>query len=137
MGSRRTAGLALIAALALHNLEEGLAYALLRDRVAAMLDAYGVTWWRPEPAVFALALTFLTLAVGALAAWAATGVSTSGKIFTLRAVAVVLLLNVPVPHLTAAWASGGYAPGAITAVLVNLPVSVWVLWTLRRSPQPE
>ena len=89
------------------------------------------------PAVFALALTFLTLAVGALAAWAATGVSGSSKIFALRAVAVVLLLNVPVPHLTAAWASGGYAPGAITAVLVNLPVAIWVLWALRRPPQPE
>jgi hypothetical protein len=137
MSSRRTAGLAVIAALALHNLEEGVAYALLRDQVESILDAYGVTWWRPEPAVFALALTFLTLGVGALAAWAATGVSTSSKIFALRAVAVVLLLNVPVPHLTAAWAAGGYAPGAITAVLVNLPVSLWVLWTLRRSPQPE
>ena len=137
MGRRRIAGLALIAALALHNLEEGLAYALLRGQVESILDAYGVSWWRPQPAVFALALTFLTLAVGGLAAWAATGVSGSSKIFALKATAVILLLNVPVPHLTAAWAAGGYAPGAITAVLVNLPVSIWVLWALRRLPQPE
>ncbi|MBA4012653.1 MAG: hypothetical protein C0481_12360 [Phenylobacterium sp.] len=137
MGSRRTAGLALIAALALHNLEEGLAYALLGGHVEAMLDSYHLTWWRPDPAVFALLLTAITLAIGLLAAWAATGSVTSAKVITLRAVAVVLLLNVPVPHVTAAWAFGGYAPGVLTAVLINLPVSIWVLWTLRAAPQPE
>lgn len=136
MGRRRGAGLALIAALALHNLEEGLAYALLRGQVEAMLDAYGLVGWRPEPAVFALALTFLTLAIGALAAWAATGVSTAAKILALRAVAVLLLVNVLAPHLPAAWAFGGYAPGVVTAVLVNLPVSIWVLLWLRQPAQP-
>ena len=137
MGRRRTAGLALIAALALHDLEEGLAYALLHGQVETMLDAYHVSWWRPEPAVFALLLTAVTLAVGLLAAWAATGAATSAKVFTLRAVAAVLLVNVPLPHLLAAWTFGGYAPGVATAVLVNLPVSIWVLWRLRASPQPE
>lgn len=137
MGRRRSAGLALLGALALHNLEEGLAYALLRGQMEAMLRAYGLAWWRPEPIVFALALTFLTLAIGALAAWAATGVSTPAKVSALRAVAIVLLVNVLLPHLPAAWAFGGYAPGVVTAVLVNLPVSIWVLWKLRASPQPE
>lgn len=137
MGRRRIAGLALIAALAAHDLEEGLAYALLQGRAQAMIDAYHVSWWRPEPAVFALALTFLTLAVGLLAAWAATGGATKSKILALRAVAAVMLVNVPLPHLTAAWAFGGYAPGAVSAVLINLPTAIWVLWSLRAAPQPE
>ena len=137
MSARRTVGLALIAALALHDLEEGLAYALLHEQTAAMLDVYRITWWRPEPAVFALLLTAVTLSVGAMAGWAATGATTGGKVLTLRAIAVVLLVNVPLPHVLAAWTFGGYAPGVASAVLVNLPISIWALWTLRALPQPE
>ena len=102
MSARRTVGLALIAALAMHDLEEGLAYALLHEQTAAMLDVYRITWWRPEPAVFALLLTAFTLS-----------------------------------HVLAAWTFGGYAPGVASAVLVNLPISIWALWTLRALPQPE
>lgn len=137
MGRRRAAGLLLISALALHNLEEGLAYSLMRGRVAAMLHGLGLGWWSPAPEMFALALTLLTLSVGALVAWAATGATSGTKIGVLRAVAVVLLINVALPHLPAAAALGGYAPGLVTSLLINLPVSLWVLFRLREDAQPE
>ena len=44
----------------------------------------------------------------------------------------VLLLECVLPvnagwHILAAWVTGGYAPGVITAVLINLPFGVYVL----------
>jgi len=39
-------------------------------------------------------------------------------------------LNVFIPHVPAAVALGGYAPGVATAVLINLPFSIYFL---RRS----
>jgi hypothetical protein len=39
-------------------------------------------------------------------------------------------VNVFVPHLPAAWVLGGYAPGVVTAVAIQLPFSVFFL---RRS----
>ncbi|WP_312160169.1 HXXEE domain-containing protein [Phenylobacterium sp.] len=136
MGRRRAAGLLLISALALHNLEEGLAYSLMRGRVAAMLHHLGLGWWSPAPEMFALVLTLLTLSVGALVGWAATGATSGIKIGVLRAVAALLLINVALPHLPAAAVLGGYAPGVLTSLLVNLPVSLWVLYRLRESAQP-
>lgn len=137
MGRRRAAGLLLISALALHNLEEGLTYSMMRGRVAAMLHDLGLGWWSPAPEMFALALTVLTLGVGALVAWAATGATSGMKIGVLRFIAVVLLVNVALPHLPAAAALGGYAPGVVTSLLINLPVSLWVLFRLRERAQPE
>lgn len=137
MGRRRAAGLLLISALALHNLEEGLAYSLMRGRVATLLHELGFGWWSPAPEMFALVLTILTLGVGALVAWAATGSTSGTKIGVLRVVAVVLLINVALPHLPAAAALGGYAPGVVTSLLINLPVSLWVLFRLRARTQPE
>jgi hypothetical protein len=45
-------------------------------------------------------------------------------------VQALLLVNVFVPHIPAAVALGGYAPGLATAVAINLPYSVYFL---RRS----
>lgn len=42
----------------------------------------------------------------------------------------IFLVNVIVPHVPAAFLLGGYAPGIITAVAIELPFSIWFL---RRS----
>lgn len=45
----------------------------------------------------------------------------------LRILAWILLLNVVAPHVPAAILAGGYAPGVVTALLLNLPAAVWLL----------
>jgi hypothetical protein len=39
----------------------------------------------------------------------------------------ILLVNAGWWHILAAWVRGGYAPGVITAVMINLPFGVYVL----------
>jgi hypothetical protein len=137
MDRRRSAGVLLLVAVGLHNLEEGLAYPLMRDQIAAALADLRLAWWSPSPAAFGLALTGLTLAVAAMIGWAASGKRTSAKVWALRLTAMVLLANIVLPHLPAAIALGGYAPGVATALIVNLPLATWALIRLRASPQPE
>ena len=41
----------------------------------------------------------------------------------LGVLAVAMVVNVVVPHVPAAVLTGGYVPGVVSAVLVNLPVA--------------
>ena len=41
---------------------------------------------------------------------------------------VAVLVNVMVPHVPVAIVFRGYAPGVVTAVLVNLPLMSWLSW---------
>lgn len=43
---------------------------------------------------------------------------------TLRILAAVMVINVTVPHVPAAFITGGYVPGLFTAPSLNLPVAV-------------
>lgn len=45
----------------------------------------------------------------------------------------ILLLNVFFPHLLATIIFNQYAPGVITALLINLPLSLMILWQLDRQ----
>lgn len=113
---RRRAAALLAAALALHDLEEALGFPLTRAKVVALWPA------TPAPAAFWMALAAVT-ALGLLAAlWAGSGPASGAKVATLRTIAWVLLVNILVPHVPAALVLGGYAPGVVTAVAVNLPV---------------
>jgi hypothetical protein len=113
--------------LALHNLEEGLtapAYIpeiknLLSGRVPDALLAS-----LPTPGQFYAALLGATVVPLALIAFATTGRPTPFKSYLVVAVQAVVFLNVFVPHVPAAVALGGYAPGVFTAVLINLPFSL-------------
>ena len=113
--------------LALHNLEEGLtahAYlpkveALLRGRVPAEFIA-GL----PTAGQFYVALVGATLVPLALVLYAASGRPSDFKNYAVATLQALVLVNVFVPHVPAAFALGGYAPGVATAVLINLPFSV-------------
>jgi Protein of unknown function with HXXEE motif len=119
--------------VALHNLEEGLAaktylpklHELVRGRVPATVLAA-----LPSVDTFYIALTGATLVPFVLTVIATTGRPTRLKGYLVAMVAMALLLNVVVPHVPAAVALGGYAPGVATAVFVNLPFSIYFL---RRS----
>lgn len=133
-GRRRLpAGLLLLAAFILHNLEEALAYRAMHGEIRATLAARGVPWWSPSPDQFSMALALLTLAVANLIVWAVQGEPTHGKVQALRILAAILLINIAVPHVPAAQLLGGYAPGLLTAVAINLPVGLAVLRMLRRE----
>ena len=127
---------ACLGAFALHNLEEGLAYARMHDAAGARIAAAGLVWWRPTPAQFDLALLGLTLAVGLALGWAARGSVSRTRLAVLRALPLVMLANVVVPHVPAAILLGGYAPGLLTALAVNIPVSLWALNALRTQKIP-
>jgi uncharacterized protein with HXXEE motif len=119
--------------VALHNLEEGLAAKayfprvteLLRERVPPTLLAAV-----PSLEQFYIALVGATLVPLVLTLIASTGRPTRLKPYLVALIAMGLLLNVFIPHVPAAVALGGYAPGVATAVLLNLPVSIYFL---RRS----
>lgn len=72
----------------------------------------------------AFAVTYLSARRGPESIWAYL---TFGYI-------VAMLANVFVPHVPAAIVFRGYAPGLVTAVLINLPVmSILVIWMLREG----
>jgi hypothetical protein len=119
--------------VALHNLEEGVAAKayfpkvkdLLRERVPATMLAS-----IPRVGQFYIALAGATLLPLVLTVIATIGKPTRLKSSLVAVIAMGLLLNVFIPHVPAAVALGGYAPGVATAVLVNLPFSIYFL---RRS----
>lgn len=117
----------------LHNLEEGLtakayfpkAKALMSGRVpATVLSSV------PSLEQFYIALAGATFLPLVLTVIATTGKPTHIKSYFVAVIAAGLLLNVFIPHVPAAVALGGYTPGVATAVLVNLPCSIYFL---RRS----
>ena len=81
----------------------------------------------PGPQEFYIALIGATLIPLIMTAVATTGSRTRLKKYLSPLLAVTLLLNVFIPHVPAAVALGGYSPGVITAVLVNLPFSICFL----------
>ena len=115
----------LASALVLHDLEEAAAYPALRPAIREILS-----FAPPVDAAWA-ALAAVTLAGVALALWAGRGPGSAAKTAWLRTIAVILLANVLVPHVPAAMVLGGYAPGVVTAVALNLPVSLLALMLLR------
>lgn len=123
-GGPRLASRLLIAALVLHGLEEAVGFRWRHEAIARRLPLL------PPVETFWAALAAVTLAGVLLLLWAGSEPSRDGKRLALRAVAWILLVNVLVPHVPAAVVLGGYAPGVVTAVLVNLPVALLALrWT--------
>ena len=101
----------------------------VRERLSGLVPAsvlaatQDLTW-------FYVALVFATVVPAAVVLAATSGRASGGKAWAVVFVQSLFLVNVFVPHVPAAVALGGYAPGVVTAVLVNLPYSVYFL---RRS----
>ncbi len=115
------------ALFAVHNLEEGLlmkrylpaARAAMPERLKRLIGIYS---YRQFVAllVFITALAFLI----ALSGDPAAPESAAG--YALLAIQATMLLNVA-SHVGAAVLMRGYSPGLVTAVLVNLPFSLWLI----------
>jgi hypothetical protein len=80
------------------------------------------------------ALVIVTLVPAILVAWATTGRDSVPKREVTAVIAAALLWNVFLPHLSAMVVFRGYAPGGLTALLVNLPFCIYFF---RRSSREK
>lgn len=106
------------AAVTVHNLEE-----------AIWLPGWSKHAGRYHVPVTARQFRFAVLAL-TLLAWAVVGWSALGSSFAdylVSGYALAMLVNVVFPHLAATFAMRRYAPGTVTAVLFNLPVTALLL----------
>ena len=128
----------LVAAFALlHNLEEALTIPAYAPTVRQRLSGLAPT--ALLAATQDLSWLYVTLAAATFVPAVVVLVATSGRASRGKAWAVafvqgLFLANVFVPHVPAALVLGGYAPGLATAVLINLPYSVYFL---RRSVREQ
>ena len=120
----------LVAAFALlHNLEEALTIPVyaptVRQRLSglvptSMVAAHDLSW-------LYVALGLATVAPAAVVLVATTGQPGRAKAWAVAFVQSLFLVNAFVPHIPGALVLGGYAPGLATAVLVNVPYSIYFL----------
>ena len=104
-----------------HNLEE-----------AIWLPKWSITAgrWHPpvKPAVFRFAVLILTLFAYIVTILVYIGGKGSIGAYLVSGYALAMLLNVVFPHLIATIVLKKYAPGLITAMLLNLPVTICLLY---------
>lgn len=140
-GERRRVALLIPSLLAVHNLEEALAFPhylpLVRDRVPATVQPLLAALTYQEMLV---ALAIATLVPFAVAGWALARPSSRAALWSLVLVQAVVLLNVAAHAFAAAGIVRGYSPGLVTAIAINLPFSLYVLrrvirerWFSRRA----
>ena len=127
--------------LAVHNAEE----AFLFPRYLPLVVGRLPEGWRHIAGALTLgqvgtALALVTLIPLLLAIWAARQPDSAIPLWLLLLVQATVLLNVLWHVSTAAVVFGGYAPGLVTAVLINLPFSIYLLrraaregWVNRRE----
>jgi hypothetical protein len=117
----------------LHNLEEALTmgrYApLVRDRLSGVVPP-GLLTATEHLSWFYSALIVASIVPVLLVIGAVTHPTNRVAARTVLVVQSLFLVNVFVPHVPAAVALGGYAPGVVTALALELPFSVYFL---RRS----
>jgi Protein of unknown function with HXXEE motif len=112
-------------AMLLHNAEEAAMVARYLPTVRARLPA-AVQGMTPGPRELYVVLVVVTAIPFVLALVARRPATSRWGVYGLLVVAVVLLVNV-IWHLGAAVWLGGYAPGVVTAVVANLPVTTVAL----------
>ena len=126
--ARRLATWLLPAVLLLHNLEEGLFFPRYLGRVLGRLPAGMRDWIGPvNSGEMWIALALATGIPLAFSMWAIVRPASRTALWLVLAMWATLLLNA-IWHMVAGLVLfGGYAPGLISAVALNLPVSVLVL----------
>jgi hypothetical protein len=114
------------ALMLVHNTEEALAFprlwTLLRERVAEQAGIRLST--TPEPMYLALLLA--TLAQAVIIAWAARQPDRPVRLWFALLIQAVIFVNALAHVVTALVVFHGYAPGLVSAVLLNFPFSVFV-----------
>ena len=109
-------------AVALHNGEEALSMPAWVSTHGGQLPLH------PRPGVIWTGLLLATVAAFAVTALSARNGKQSIWTYLLFGYVAAMLINVFVPHVPATLIFGQYTPGAITAVLINLPVMSILLY---------
>ena len=138
--SRRSTLWLIPAFLLLHNTEEALAFQHYLPQIVGHISRWGPGIIHISYSQILLALTLATLIPLALVAWAVRRPDQASALWFALLVQVVVLLNV-FSHLAAAlFVMRGYSPGLLTAMLINLPFSLYLLrraaseqWLSRRA----
>jgi hypothetical protein len=119
--------------LVVHNTEEAIAFprlwSLLRERIATEA---GITLSATPEAVYP-ALLIATLVPVAVIAWAALKPDRPMRLWFALLIQAVIFLNALAHVATALVVVHGYAPGLLSAVLLNLPFSAFVFWKARQE----
>jgi uncharacterized protein with HXXEE motif len=127
--------------LALHNFEEGVFFPRYLPRVLGRLPA-GVRDWIGPVTMHEMGAALVLASVIPLgfSLWAAARPDSRTALWLVLAMWATLLLNAVWHAVAALLLFGGYAPGVVTAVALNLPLSVLVLrraateqWLSRRA----
>ena len=122
-GDRGSFGLVPLA-MAAHNVEEALTVRSHAPELQRMLaDRLGVATRSPSPGHYYVALLFISMVVFAL--YIISRKKRSWE-YALLVVQAAMGLNVLV-HVGAAAVLGGYVPGLLSAVLIELPTSIVVI----------
>jgi uncharacterized protein with HXXEE motif len=116
--------------LALHNLEEALTMGEYLPHIEEQLS--GLVFGRRFAAIQDLSWFYSSLLgatlLPAAVVWAATtGRPSRAKAWAVAFVQSLMLANVLVPHVVLAAVVGGYVPGLVTALGINLPYSIYFL----------
>jgi len=120
--------------IALHNEEEGITAGEYLPRVREIIERVPALRERgllpPSLPRLYLALIIVTVVPAVVLGWATTGRDSGVKREVVAVIAAALLWNVFLPHVSAMIVLRGYAPGGVTALVVNLP---FCLYLFRRS----
>ena len=139
--SRRAVIWLVPALLAVHNAEEAVMFRrylpLVRERVPdwARPIVTGVTYEQ-----MSIALALATIVPLGIAIWAVARPRSAAALWSVLLIQAVVLLNVAAHVCSALFILRGYGPGLATALVVNLPFSLYVLrratwerWTTRQE----
>ncbi len=122
----RNAVLALVgASLVLHNTEEYVTFPAFLRSLSPLPQWLPQPGLLPNPHDIHLALVMATVLPLVVIGWAILRPN-KGFLIAVLFLESVLLVNAGW-HMLAALVRGGYAPGVVTAVLINLPFGIYVL----------
>lgn len=134
MKVRRWMPAVLLSAFILHNVEEGLTYAIYREQSQALIQRlFFNAFVAPSVALFHVALLLVSLVAIFAMGWTLLHREAALALMLLKGLAWIMLLNVLVPHIPAAFFLGCYAPGTVTAVALNLPIAAYILFRSRKK----
>ena len=111
----------------MHNAEEAIAYPHYRAAAGVVMEKLVGGATVPSVLAFHGALVLVSLVLVAGLGWSASRSDNPFAMLITRVVALIMLLNVFVPHIPAAILLGGYAPGIVTALAINAPLAMLVL----------
>ena len=109
----------------LHNAEEMLTIPSFLPRAQGLANSLDLPVLLPSLSQYGSAMAFATLLPFVLVAVGATGRPAAWKNVLVGLVQAGLAWNILLPHIPAALCFRGYAPGFLTAMLVNAPFTYY------------